>query len=62
MRGEAIREPGCVPAETAGRLTVAAGQFFLGDGVVFGRVQLDGHLGLKALGLGLVFNHCWDVW
>lgn len=41
-----------------GTLTVALGQFLLRDRVVLGWVQLDRHLGGKALGFGFVFDHC----
>lgn len=50
-----FQERGTEVAE--GALTVAFGQFFLRDWVILWRVQLDGHLGLEALGLRFVFDH-----
>lgn len=39
------------------RHTVAFGQLLRADGIVLGRIQLDGHLGREALGFFFVFNH-----
>ena len=39
------------------RHTVAFGQLLRADGIVLGRIQLDGHLGREALGFFFVFDH-----
>ena len=39
------------------RHTVAFGQLLGTDGIVLGRIQLDGHLGREALGFFFVFDH-----
>ena len=39
------------------RHTVAFGQLLGADGIVLGRIQLDGHLGREALGFFFVFDH-----
>lgn len=42
--------------------TVAFGQLLDGDGVIFGRVELDGDFGLEALGLWFVVGHVVCYW
>ena len=39
------------------RHTVAFRQLLRADGIVLGRIQLDGHLGREALGFFFVFDH-----
>lgn len=60
MSSRSFQWRGTWTEDAEGALTVALGQFFLRDWVILWRVQLDGHLGLEALGFRLVFDHFED--